>query len=534
MQTRSAANIKFIDFSSFQTIVDQTLLLSKLQGKCAYLRAYGTDHTAPDSQFVSRAQMFKANNIPSGGYYFATPTTNPAVSTSEIDAQCDQFISILQTAYGTGNYGDLVPILDVESWDSTSPQKPMYYGLTGSMLASWVAYFRDRFLTKTGRVLGFYSNRYFLTDPSQMAMSGTDLDTLKSMPLWLAEYDEWYPNNAPKVNGVWSGGTTSATLIINKDNTGAANDGEIHVDTSTGNQVFHPDGFIFNLVSLNNDILTHLESTATGTFQIMYVGTDWSRFGQLTAGSQSHDFVVVAYDSVAATWKYYPNSATGYAFTTNNNDCLIGEFSKTATSGGIQTLTLYNPPAPANLGGWSTYECWQYGDTEPASDWGLSHTQNQVDINRTDNLNRLLVSSQGNLSVKVAFGTSIKKGSAVIAGLTSIDGLSVSADNIESTTFDNSVDDYRTFKGSLKDAGELSLSGYFGYSQHNTLLADFESGLSNSYIIEFPKDVGQTVGITWNFSGIVTAFSTGASLEDLITFDATIKLSGKPTLLGPA
>lgn len=533
MQTRSSANFLFIDFSSLQTIVDQNLLISKLQGKAAYLRAYGSSHTAADTTFVTRAQLLQANGIPSGGYYFATPTTDPAVSTSEIDAQCDQFIAILQQAYGTGKYGSMIPILDVEAWDTTTPQKPMYYGLTGTMLVNWILHFRDRFFASTGRTLGLYSDRYFLTDPTMMNINGTDLAKLSSMPLWLAEYDKWYPANAPMTNGVWSGGVTTATLEINKDYTGAANDGEIHVNTSTGSQVIHPDGFVFNLVSLNNDILTHLESTATGTFQIMYVGTDWSRFGQLTAGSQSHDFVVVAYDSVAATWKYYPNSATGYAFTPNNNDCLIGEISKTVTSGGIQSLTLYTPPAPANLGGWTTYEAWQYADTGVASDWGLSHATNQVDLNRTDSLSRILAENTGSLAVKVAFGTTLKKGSAVIAGLTTIDGLSVSADNLEVTTFDNSVDDYRVFKGSLKDAGELSLSGYFGYSDHNALLADFESGLTNSYTIEFPKDAGLTTGITWNFSGIVTAFSTSAGLEDLVSFDATIKLSGKPTLLGP-
>lgn len=46
------------------------------------------------------------------------------------------------------------------------------------------------------------------------------------------------------------------------------------------------------------------------------------------------------------------------------------------------------------------------------------------------------------------------------------------------------------------------------------------------YKIIFPP----TMGAQWGFQGIVTAFSTGAELEDGISFEATIKVSGKPSL----
>lgn len=128
-------------------------------------------------------------------------------------------------------------------------------------------------------------------------------------------------------------------------------------------------------------------------------------------------------------------------------------------------------------------------------------------------------------------GTTLKKGTTAIASLTSIDGLSVSADNIESTTLDT-TGGYRTFVGSLKDAGELSISGYFSYTAHSTILADFEAGTANSYTIEFP-DKGTTSGTKWTFTAIVTAFSTSAGLEDLVSCDATLKITGKPTLSAP-
>ena len=54
----------------------------------------------------------------------------------------------------------------------------------------------------------------------------------------------------------------------------------------------------------------------------------------------------------------------------------------------------------------------------------------------------------------------------------------------------------------------------------------FESGAEQNFAIEFPD----SIGAKWAFKGVVTGFSTGASLEDLISFGSTIKVSGKPTL----
>ena len=124
----------------------------------------------------------------------------------------------------------------------------------------------------------------------------------------------------------------------------------------------------------------------------------------------------------------------------------------------------------------------------------------------------------------VAMGTSIKKAAGTaIASLTSIAGLELSADTIETTTLD-SVGGYRTFVQGLKDAGEVSISGFFDYAAHNAILADFNTGTSASYVITFPG------GKNWTFDAVVTGFSTGAELEDLVSFESTLKVSGKPVL----
>lgn len=132
----------------------------------------------------------------------------------------------------------------------------------------------------------------------------------------------------------------------------------------------------------------------------------------------------------------------------------------------------------------------------------------------------------------VAMGTTLSKGDVAIANLTSIDGVGVSSDTIETTNL-STEGGYRTFVTSLKDAGEVSISGHFEHSLHATLLDDFEAGTIDTYTIEFP-DMATTNGTQWTFSAVVTAFSTSAELEDLIGFEATLKVSGRPTLIAPA
>ncbi len=125
-----------------------------------------------------------------------------------------------------------------------------------------------------------------------------------------------------------------------------------------------------------------------------------------------------------------------------------------------------------------------------------------------------------------AFGTFLKKGSTVIGQLTSIGGLNLSADTRETTVLD-SPDGYRTFEQGLKDGGDVSISGYYDPAEHQGLLDDFNDGETNRYTIEFPP----SVGAKWEFDAAVTAYNTGAELEDNISFESTLKVSGKPNLI---
>ena len=127
-----------------------------------------------------------------------------------------------------------------------------------------------------------------------------------------------------------------------------------------------------------------------------------------------------------------------------------------------------------------------------------------------------------------AMGTKLKIGANSIAELTSIGGLELSADTLESTTLD-SVGGWRTFIQGLKDGGEVSASGFFNPADTNgqkALYDAFNAGTLSNFVILFPS----TFGAEWDFTGIVTGITTGAEMEDGISFEATIKVSGQPSL----
>ena len=127
-------------------------------------------------------------------------------------------------------------------------------------------------------------------------------------------------------------------------------------------------------------------------------------------------------------------------------------------------------------------------------------------------------------------GTTISIGSTptVIGNLTEIGGLSLSADTIDVTTLSSSGG-YREFIAGFKDAGEVSLSGFFdntaGQGQAELYTA-FQSGAVSDFIITFPV----STKTTWTFEGVVTGFETSTGIEDPISFSASIKVSGSPTL----
>lgn len=128
-------------------------------------------------------------------------------------------------------------------------------------------------------------------------------------------------------------------------------------------------------------------------------------------------------------------------------------------------------------------------------------------------------------------GTTIKKTSGTaIAFLTKIEGLSIKANTIDTTALDT-TGGYKTFINGFKEVDDVSISGFFDYSAHSGILTDLQAGTKDNYTIQFPTSPGGVTGASWTFDAIITNFKTGAAVDSTISFDATLKVSGQPTLV---
>lgn len=125
-------------------------------------------------------------------------------------------------------------------------------------------------------------------------------------------------------------------------------------------------------------------------------------------------------------------------------------------------------------------------------------------------------------------GTLLKIGANSIAELSSIGGLRLSADTIDTTALDN-TNGYKTFITGFKDGGDVSASGFFKPGDTNgqyALYTAFQAGTLLTMSIVFPS----AMGAEWDFQGVVTAFETDTDVSGSVGFNATIKVSGVPTL----
>jgi predicted secreted protein len=137
-----------------------------------------------------------------------------------------------------------------------------------------------------------------------------------------------------------------------------------------------------------------------------------------------------------------------------------------------------------------------------------------------------------------AFGTQLRQGGTtatsgtLIAQITNISGPGLSADTIDVTAHD-STGGYRNFLQGLKDGGEITLDINYdpaGATHKNAsggLLYAFDQGTQDNYALVFP-DAATT---TWVVPAIVTGFEVGAPMDNKLSASATLKVSGKPTLV---
>lgn len=131
------------------------------------------------------------------------------------------------------------------------------------------------------------------------------------------------------------------------------------------------------------------------------------------------------------------------------------------------------------------------------------------------------------MSKSGSIGTKFKVGTNEVGGLKSIDGVDITADTIDVSDLAN-TDGYKEFVQGFKDAGEVALSGFLDGSDagQEAIMTALNAGTETACTIVFPTAIGKT----WSFNAVVTEYKTGVDLSDAITFDAKLKISGKPTL----
>lgn len=120
------------------------------------------------------------------------------------------------------------------------------------------------------------------------------------------------------------------------------------------------------------------------------------------------------------------------------------------------------------------------------------------------------------------FGTTLSGASVgTIANITNVEIPGMEVNNIDISTM-GSPDGWKEFVAGMKDAGEITLGLLYEASQHDTI----QSALGGA-----PEDWTITLPDTSTFvcPGYISRLGITIPMDDGITQDATIKLTGKPS-----
>lgn len=150
-----------------------------------YLRASGsgTGRFRIDRKFFEFARGARQFGIPVGAYHYALP--NYDLRTAEL--QATDFANTLEAAFGENDYGDLFPVLDVET--------PVDRSIPTSVLLNWILRFESTFERLTRRQLMLYTGAFFIELYNNFFIPGRGF-VVSHMPLWIAMYPS-IPGNPP-------------------------------------------------------------------------------------------------------------------------------------------------------------------------------------------------------------------------------------------------------------------------------------------------------------------------------------------------
>jgi predicted secreted protein len=114
---------------------------------------------------------------------------------------------------------------------------------------------------------------------------------------------------------------------------------------------------------------------------------------------------------------------------------------------------------------------------------------------------------------------------ANLAEVNSIKGPGMTRDTIDVTSLD-SIGGYREFIGGFRDGGTLTFSMNFTRANYDLMKSDFESSDMGNYELVLPDSDKTSI----EFEGLVTELPLTIPMDDKVTIDVTIKISGSPTV----
>jgi predicted secreted protein len=117
-----------------------------------------------------------------------------------------------------------------------------------------------------------------------------------------------------------------------------------------------------------------------------------------------------------------------------------------------------------------------------------------------------------------------------IANIYSLTGPSLTKETVDSTALDT-PNGYRQFIGSLKNSGTLAFSLLFTSGGYEVIKGFYDSNTSVQFRITLPdKATVEGHGSQFVFHGLVTELPLTVPVEDKVTCDVTVKISGAVTL----
>ena len=130
---------------------------------------------------------------------------------------------------------------------------------------------------------------------------------------------------------------------------------------------------------------------------------------------------------------------------------------------------------------------------------------------------------------KWAQGTILARNGTTIAQVKTIGDLELTQATLDATHLE-SDDDFEEFVGGKLSTGDLPITGDFKPGDTNGqigLHTDLLAHTLQSFVLTLPT----ALATSWTFSALVTSFkTTGVSVDGIVGFAATLKISGKPTL----